>query len=166
MADFVFPQPDAGEFEAPNGLTYAHDGTKSQKHSRRGDSSGPGVDPDEYLKKSGGMAVRCRSLTLESRRKARTFSVKSEGLGDKPVSFRVTADGGVKAGHDTSHPFVATSKNDVVTKAYTDAHAAAGQSQRCHHRLRIKCDSRRFSAVAESWVCITSKSPGYQPRGN
>ena len=28
MADFVFPQPDVGEFEAPNGLTYTHDGQK------------------------------------------------------------------------------------------------------------------------------------------
>ena len=36
MADFVFPQPDAGEFEAPNGLTYAHDGTKWVVKSLRG----------------------------------------------------------------------------------------------------------------------------------
>ena len=28
MADFVFPLPEVGEFEAPNGLTYVHDGKK------------------------------------------------------------------------------------------------------------------------------------------
>ena len=28
MADFVFPTPDTGEFDAPNGLTYVHDGAK------------------------------------------------------------------------------------------------------------------------------------------
>ena len=28
MADFVFPLPEVGEFEAPNGLTYTHDGQK------------------------------------------------------------------------------------------------------------------------------------------
>jgi hypothetical protein len=42
--------------------------------------------------------------------------------GGKDVAFRVTADGSVKAGHDTSSPFMAAAKNDVVTKAYTDAH--------------------------------------------
>ena len=36
MADFVFPQPDTGEFEAPNGLTYAHDGVKWVVKSLRG----------------------------------------------------------------------------------------------------------------------------------
>ena len=28
MADFIFPLPDVGEFDAPNGLTYVHDGVK------------------------------------------------------------------------------------------------------------------------------------------
>ena len=42
--------------------------------------------------------------------------------GGKDVAFRVTADGSVKAGHDNSSPFMASAKNDVVTKAYADAH--------------------------------------------
>ena len=50
------------------------------------------------------------------------FSVKAEGLPDdgKKVAFRVTADGKVKAGHDTSHAFIASANNDVVTKKFTD----------------------------------------------
>ena len=45
------------------------------------------------------------------------FSVKSDGLGDRPVSFRVTADGGVKAGHDTKLPLFMKNgaSNDVVS---------------------------------------------------
>jgi hypothetical protein len=38
------------------------------------------------------------------------------------VAFRVNADGSVKAGHSNSLPFMAAAKNDVITKAYTDAH--------------------------------------------
>ena len=50
MADFVFPQPEVGEFEAPNGLTYFHDGTKWViKSIPAGD--GDGV---EYLPLTGG----------------------------------------------------------------------------------------------------------------
>ena len=40
---------------------------------------------------------------------------------DEPIAFRVTGDGAVKAGHDTTSPFMATVANDVVTKAYFDA---------------------------------------------
>ena len=48
------------------------------------------------------------------------FSVRADGLGDDKVAFRVTADGKVKAGHDTSSPFIASQNNDVVTKKFTD----------------------------------------------
>ena len=81
-------------------------------------------DPDDYVQKSGSTMTGALQVTHPgvTTQGSYVFSVKSDGLGDKPVSFRVTADGGVKAGHDTSHPFMATSANDVVTKAYTDAH--------------------------------------------
>ena len=72
-----------------------------------------------------------------------------DGLGDKPVSFRVTADGGVKAGHDTSHPFMATAKNDVVTKAYTDEHTLQpDKSNDITTGFRIKCDNQTFLSAA------------------
>ena len=49
------------------------------------------------------------------------FSVDAEGLdAGKKVAFRVTADGKVKAGHDTTSPFIATAANDVVTKKALD----------------------------------------------
>ena len=49
------------------------------------------------------------------------FSAKAEGLpSDKSVAFRVTADGGVKAGHDTGTAFMAKANNDVVTKKFVD----------------------------------------------
>ena len=45
------------------------------------------------------------------------ISIEAEGLpAGKKVAFRVTADGKVKAGHDTTSPFIASAANDVVTK--------------------------------------------------
>ena len=61
--------------------------------------------------------------------------------GGKDVAFRVTADGSVKAGHDNSSPFIASAKNDVVTKAYVDAHAL--QSDKANDvttAFRVKAD--------------------------
>ena len=50
------------------------------------------------------------------------FSVKAAGLeSGKQVAFRVTADGKVKAGHDTANPYIADAANDVVTKAALDS---------------------------------------------
>jgi len=57
------------------------------------------------------------------------FSIYAKGLSSNmdKVAFRVTADGKVKAGHDTSNPFIATVDNDVVTKKkLDDAIDAAG----------------------------------------
>ena len=49
------------------------------------------------------------------------LSAKADGLpSDKSVAFRVTADGSVKAGHDTGTAFMAKSNNDVVTKKFVD----------------------------------------------
>lgn len=60
------------------------------------------------------------------------FSVYTSGLGENKCGFRVTQDGKVKAGHDTSNPFIATSANDVVTKAFFDENAiTAKPAQLC-----------------------------------
>ena len=68
-------------------------------------------------------------------------------LGDKPVSFRVPHV--VKAGHDTSHPFMATSKNDVVTKAYTDAHTLQpDKANDITTGFRLKCNNSTFVSAA------------------
>ena len=49
------------------------------------------------------------------------FSIESPHLeSGKQVAFRVTGDGKVKAGHDTSHFFEAAAANDVITKGYLD----------------------------------------------
>ena len=54
------------------------------------------------------------------------FSVKAPGLeSGQQVAFRVTADGNVKAGHNTANPFIAEVANDVVTKAALDEAVAA-----------------------------------------
>ena len=82
---------------------------------------------DEYLPIDGGTLTGQLSCTRPGQTAAGTyiFSVKAEGLEQgKQVAFRVTADGSVKAGHDTGHPFLASSKNDVVTKAFFDTNAA------------------------------------------
>lgn len=58
------------------------------------------------------------------------FSVRVTGLdggGNKNVAFRVTSDGKVKAGHDTSNPFLASQDNDVMTqKAVKNGYVQAG----------------------------------------
>ena len=56
---------------------------------------------------------------------ARAKAYEIEGI-NTPTAFRVTAGGSVKAGHDKDHPFLATADNDVVTKAYGDAHYLGG----------------------------------------
>ena len=83
---------------------------------------------EEYLPLKGGTLGGALSCTRPGSTAAGTylFSVKAEGLEDgKQVAFRVTADGAVKAGHDTGHPFMAKAKNDVVTKQYLDQQIAA-----------------------------------------
>ena len=49
MADFVFPQPEVGEFEAPNGLTYTHDGQKWRVKSIPGAGGEGSSDIEERL---------------------------------------------------------------------------------------------------------------------
>ena len=83
---------------------------------------------NEYLPLEGGTLTGALACTRPGATAAGVyvFSVKAEGLeAGKQVAFRVTADGAVKAGHDTSHPFMASSKNDVVTKKYLDDRIAA-----------------------------------------
>ena len=83
---------------------------------------------DEYLPLTGGTIEGSLACTRPGQTAAGTyiFSVKASGLEEgKQVAFRVTADGAVKAGHDTGHPFMASAKNDVVTKKYLDDQIAA-----------------------------------------
>ena len=89
----------------------------------RGGGGGEGGD---YLSLSGGevdgktVFKRTNSPEINSY----VLSVESPFLGEngtKNTAFRVTAEGVVKAGHDTSNPFMATASNDVVTKGFADA---------------------------------------------
>ena len=71
--------------------------------------------------------------------------------GAKDVAFRVTADGAVKAGHDTTLPFMAAAKNDVVTKAYADDHLL--QSDKANDvttSFRIKANGRNLISSANN----------------
>ena len=55
------------------------------------------------------------------------FSVEAPNLAaNKQVAFRVTGDGKVKAGHDTTNYFQASAANDVVTKGYLDSQLGGG----------------------------------------
>ena len=81
-------------------------------------------DPELYVKKTGATMTGPLSCTRpgESAPGSYILSVKAEGLEtNKQVAFRVTADGAVKAGHDTGHAFMASASNDVVTKGYLDS---------------------------------------------
>ena len=82
---------------------------------------------DNYVKLGGGTMTGALSCTRpgETAGGKYIFSCKAEGLEEgKQVAFRVTADGAVKAGHDTSHAFMASAANDVVSKKYLDAQIA------------------------------------------
>ena len=84
-----------------------------------------GIELDElnnFVRKSGDTMDGHLKVTRPDRQDGTyLFSVEAAGLQDgKQVAFRVTADGKVKAGHDTSNPFIASANNDVVTKKFTD----------------------------------------------
>ena len=108
---------------------------------------GGGVNPDDYLKKSGGTMTGQLEVSRPGEDQAGRyiFSIKAEGLEDgRQVAFRVTADGAVKAGHDTSHPFMAKSANDVVTKKYLDNQIAAIPEPEAGGSFISKYDGNRF----------------------
>ena len=84
-----------------------------------------GIEVDElnnFVRKSGDTMDGHLKVTNPSKTDGTyLFSVEAAGLQDgKQVAFRVTADGKVKAGHDTSNAFIASANNDVVTKKFTD----------------------------------------------
>ena len=84
------------------------------------------IDPGQltdFVRKSGDTMDGHLKVTNPSKTDGTyLFSVEAQGLPyqNKKVAFRVTADGKVKAGHDTSNAFIASANNDVVTKKFTD----------------------------------------------
>ena len=52
----------------------------------------------------------------------KVFDVRPKGYENGQSAFSVRGTGEVKAGKDSSNPFMATVDNDVVTKGYFDAH--------------------------------------------
>ena len=84
---------------------------------------GPDANPDDYLRLSGGTMTGALQVTRPgvTTPSAYLFSVQADGLEEgKQVAFRVTAEGKVKAGHDTGHAFMASAPNDIVTKGFAD----------------------------------------------
>ena len=65
------------------------------------------------------------------------------------VAFRVTADGAVKAGHNTSSPFMASANNDVVTRAYAEAHTLQpDKSNEVTTSFRLKANGSTLISAA------------------
>nr|BAR36042.1 hypothetical protein [uncultured Mediterranean phage uvMED] len=78
----------------------------------------------DYLKKSGGTVDGLLTVTSTNAQadNAYVFNVQGPRLPEGQTSaFRVTAGGSVKAGHSSGAPFMASSANDLITKAYFDA---------------------------------------------
>ena len=76
----------------------------------------------KFLHKAGGTMTGALECARPGTGNVYLLSVKAEGLPEgNQVAFRVTGDGAVKAGHNTTNPFMATAANDVVTKGYLDA---------------------------------------------
>ena len=77
---------------------------------------------DKFLAKAGGTMTGALYCKRPGTGNEYLFSCEAEGLPEgSRVAFRVTGSGAVKAGHNTSSPFMATQANDVVTKGYLDA---------------------------------------------
>ena len=78
------------------------------------------VNLDGYLPLTGGtLTGELISTRTDGNDSNYVFSVKAKALEDgKQTAFRVLNDGKVKAGHDTSHPFIGSVDNDVITQAY------------------------------------------------
>ena len=112
------------DFTAENGVTYTWEDNRWRTKAYKLDES----KLESYLPLTGGTMTGALSCTRPGQTAPGTyiFSVKAEGLEDsRQVAFRVTADGAVKAGHDTGHAFMASANNDVVTKKYLDDQIAA-----------------------------------------
>jgi len=82
------------------------------------------------------------------------FSVYAKGLSSNmdKVAFRVTADGKVKAGHDTSTAFMATADNDVVTKKKLDAALAAFTPSSGNMKVQIVSSTPSSVTVGDIWL--------------
>ena len=80
------------------------------------------VEVDKRVKKTGDtMTGHLKMTRPDATTSGYIFSVEAPHLeDDKQVAFRVTGNGKVKAGHDTSHAFMAGDANDVITKQYID----------------------------------------------
>ena len=78
------------------------------------------IDLDAYLPLTGGtLTGELISTRTDGDDSNYVFSVRAKALETgKQTAFRVTNEGKVKAGHDTSHPFIADQDNDVITQAY------------------------------------------------
>ena len=88
---------------------------------------GDGLNLEEldqrYFKTTGGTVDGLTTITFGDAPadNSYVFNVVGPRLPEGQTSaFRVTAGGSVKAGHDTTSPFIARAANDVVTKAYAD----------------------------------------------
>ena len=82
----------------------------------------PDVDLTPYVEKDGDTMTGHLKVTQPGAATGSyLFSIEAPHLeSGKQVAFRVTGDGKVKAGHDTSHFFEASAANDVITKGYLD----------------------------------------------
>ena len=80
------------------------------------------AEVDERVKKTGDtMTGHLKMTRPDATTSGYIFSVEAPHLEDgKQVAFRVTGNGKVKAGHDTSHAFMADDANDIITKQYID----------------------------------------------
>ena len=78
----------------------------------------------------------------------RQLIVEAKDLGEQKAAFSVNGDGDVKAGYDANHPFLASARNDVVTKACLD------QSVEVEAEDRVKGDEAlagQISALQEGF---------------
>ena len=107
----------------------------------KGQLNSLGEEQIDYLPLTGGTMTGALQVTRPGITAAGqyVFSAKADGLpSDKSVAFRVTADGGVKAGHDTGTAFIAKANNDVVTKKFVDTNLVPSSGGTFTGQLTVK----------------------------
>ena len=115
---------------------------------------------DKRVKKTGDtMTGHLKMTRPDATTSGYIFSVEAPHLeDDKQVAFRVTGNGKVKAGHDTSHAFMASDANDVITKQYIDEKVVKTSGTQSLNSAKWKIQQPDSDGVNRNYIEIENKN--------
>ena len=115
---------------------------------------------DKRVKKTGDtMTGHLKMTRPDATTSGYIFSVEAPHLeDDKQVAFRVTGNGKVKAGHDTSHAFMASDANDIITKQYIDEKVVKTSGTQSLDASKWKIQQPDSDGVNRNYIEIENKN--------